>query len=70
MNPLIIIFNVGFALFAAYAVLLGFEEAYNPFQYGQYAELILVDLPIIAGGAFFCLVGLAAAKANLDGEDF
>ena len=69
MNPLIILFNLGFALLAAYAAFMASEEAYHSFQHGNYVDGLVV-LPIIAGAVFFCLVGLVAAKAELDGEDF
>ena len=69
MNPLIILFNLGFALFAAYAASIASEEAYHSFQNGNYVNGLVV-LPVIAGAVFFCLVGLAATKAELDGEDF
>lgn len=69
MNPLIILFNLGFAFLAAYAAIMASEEAYHSFQHGNYVDGLVV-LPAIAVASFLCLVGLAATKANLDGEDF
>lgn len=65
-----ILTNLAGALFFALGVIMGLEEGYSALQNGQYVELILINLPIVAVFGFLCLACLSELKDALDGEDF